>query len=311
MQMRPLGRTGLQVSGVGFGGSPLGGVFQPVTPAEADAAVHTALDAGINYFDTAPMYGATAAESALGHALTGVERGRYVLATKVGRFGQTEFDFSAARVVHSVDESLARLRCGHIDLIQVHDMEFVALEQIWNETLPALDRLRASGKVRFLGITGLPLATLRKVRQHAAPLVHTVLSYCHATLTDSTFLPFAAELRAAGVGVLNAAPLGMGLLTRQGPPPWHHAPPELRAACRRAVEYCDQRGADLADVALSHAYGQRDIDCTITGFCSAAEVMRAVACAARQPDPALLAGVSALLAPVQGVTWPMGRPENS
>ena len=311
MQLRPLGRTGLQVSCVGFGGSPLGGVFGPVTPAEADATVRTALDAGINYFDTAPMYGATAAESALGRALTGVARGRYVIATKVGRYGQTEFDFSAARVVRGVDESLARLRCGHIDLIQVHDMEFVSLEQIWTETLPALDRLRLSGKVRFIGITGLPLATLRKVRQHAPTLVHTVLSYCHATLTDVTFLPFAAELRAAGVGVLNAAPLAMGLLTRQGPPPWHRAPPELRAACLRAVEYCNQRGADLADLALSHAYGQRDIDCTITGLASVAEVKRAVACAASKPDPALLAGVRALLAPVQGVTWPMGRPENN
>jgi L-galactose dehydrogenase len=137
-----------------------------------------------------------------------------------------------------------------------------------------------------------------------------VLSYCHATLNDLTFLPFAAELRAAGVGVLNAAPLAMGLLTRQGPPLWHHAPPELRAACRRAVEYCDQRGADLADLALSHAFGLREIDCTVTGLGSVAEVKRAVECAARQPDPELLAGVNSLLKPVLGVTWPMGRPEN-
>ena len=313
MQRRALGRTGLSVSLVGFGGSSIGSVFRPVTQTEADATVRAALAAGINYFDTAPYYGATAAERVLGVALTGVPRERYVMATKVGRYGHRaeDFDFSAARMVRSVDESLARLRCGHIDVIQVHDMEFVSLAQIWEEALPALDRLRAAGKVRFLGITGLPLATLRTVREHAAPLVDTVLSYCHGTLNDTTFRPYAAELRAAGTGTLNAAPLSMGLLTRAGPPAWHPATPALRAACVASAEYCAQRGADLADLALSFAYGLREIDCTITGFGSVGEVQRAVACAARAPDPALLAGVQALLAPVQGSTWSSGRPENN
>lgn len=311
MQRRPLGRTGLKVSLVGFGGSPIGSVFRPVTQADADAAVRAALDVGINYFDTAPYYGATAAETALGHALAGVPRERYVMATKVGCYGDHNYDFSAARVVRSVDESLARLRCGHIDLIQVHDMEYGSLQQVWEETLPALAGLRASGKVRFLGITGLPLATLRRVREQAIPLVDTVLSYCHGTLIDDTFLPYAAELSRAGTGVLNAAPMAMGLLTRGGPPAWHPAPPALRAACAAAAEYCAQRGADLADLALSHAFSLPDIDCTITGLASAEEVRRAAACAAQPPDPALLAGVRALLTPVQGVSWVTGRLENN
>ena len=314
MQRRPLGRTGLQVSLVGFGGSPIGGVFRPVMPADADATVRAALEAGINYFDTSPYYGATAAESALGRALAGVPRDRYVLATKAGRYGSNaakEFDFSAARMVSSVDESLARLRCGHIDVIQVHDMEFGSLEQVWGETLPALDRLRQAGKVRFCGITGLPLATLRTVQQHAAPLIDTVLSYCHGTLNDTSFLPYAAELRAKGMGVLNAAPLAMGLLTRGSKPAWHPAPPALRAACAAAADYCAQRGADLADLALSYAFGLPNIDCTILGLGSVAEVRRAAACAVQPPDPALLAGVQALLAPVQGLTWTSGRPENN
>jgi len=224
---------------VGFGGSPIGGVFRPVAEPEAHATVRAALDAGINYFDTAPYYAATVAESVLGAALAGVPREHYVMATKVGRYGKVDFDFSATRVVRSVDESLARLRCGHIDVIQVHDLEFVPLEQIWTETLPALDRLRATGKVRFVGITGLPLKALRRVLSHATQLVDTVLSYCHGTLNDETFLPFATQLRAAGVGTLNAAPLGMGLLTRDGPQSWHQAPAVLRSACAKAAAYCD------------------------------------------------------------------------
>lgn len=296
---------------VGFGGSPIGGVFRPVSAAEADATVRAALDAGINYFDTAPYYAATVAESVLGRALTGVPRERFVLATKVGRYGKDDFDFSAERVVRSVDESLARLRCGHLDVVQVHDLEFGSLAQVENETLPALDRLRATGKVRHLGITGLPLAALRRVRHRAEPLVNTVLSYCHGTLNDTTFLPLAAELRAAGVGTLNAAPLAMGLLTRGGPQDWHQAPPALRAACAAAAAYCRERGADLADLALSYAFGLPDIDSTIIGLASVAEVQRAVACATRPPDAALLTGVKDILAPVQGVSWPTGRPENN
>lgn len=311
MQLRTLGRTGLQVSAIGFGGSPIGGVFRPVSAAEADATVRAALDAGINYFDTAPYYAATVAESVLGRALTGIPRGRYVMATKVGRYGKDDFDFSAERVVRSVDESLGRLKCGHIDLIQVHDLEFGSLAQVENETLPALDRLRASGKVRFLGITGLPLAALRRVRHQAAPLVDAVLSYCHGSLNDTTFLAFASELRAAGVGTLNAAPLAMELLTRAGPQAWHPCPPALRAAAAEAAAYCTARGADLADLALSYSFSLPHIDSTIIGLASVAQVQRAVARAAQPPDPALLAGVQAILAPVQGVSWHTGRPENN
>jgi L-galactose dehydrogenase len=313
MQRRPLGRTGLQVSTVGFGGSSIGSVFRPVSQAEATATVQASLAAGINYFDTAPYYGRTLAERVLGEALAGVPRESYVMATKVGRYGHLseDFDFSPARMVRSVDESLGRLRCGHIDVIQVHDIEFVSLEQIWGEALPALDRLKATGKVRFIGITGLPLATLRRVREQAPTLVDTVLSYCHGTLNDSTLLPYATELRAAGTGVLNAAPLSMGLLTRGGPPAWHPGTPALRAACAAAADYCAQRGADLTELALSYAYGLAPVDCTITGLGGVDEVERAVACAGRAADPQLLAGVKAILAPVQGSTWLSGRTENN
>jgi len=313
MQLRPLGSTGLQVSAVGFGGSPIGSVFQPVSTEVADATVRAALDAGINYFDTAPYYGATAAETALGHALRGVPRDRYVLATKVGRYGAEarHFDFSAGRVRRSVDESLARLGCGHLDLIQVHDLEFGSLEQIWGETLPALDQLRAAGKVRFVGITGLPLAALREVLRHARPVVDAVLSYAHGTLTDHTFLPYAAELRREGLGVINAAPLMMGLLTSRPLPAWHPAPAVLRAACADAAGFCRSCGVDLADVAMQHAFGFAEMDCTVVGLGSEDEVRRAVACAARAPDPEILAGVLTRLAAVEGITWLSGRPENN
>src|SRR4051812_27890784 len=126
MQYRQLGQTDMQVSCLSYGASPLGSVFRSVNEDTGIRTVNTALDRGINFIDVSPYYGLTKAETVLGKALQGVPRERYFLATKVGRYGSTmqDFDFSAARVTRSVDESLARLSVGHVDIIQCHDIEF-------------------------------------------------------------------------------------------------------------------------------------------------------------------------------------------
>src|SRR5262249_13015685 len=140
-----------------------------------------------NFIDVAPYYGATKAETVLGRALKEIGRERYYLATKVGQYGEGEFDFTAARVARSVDESLRRLNVDYVDLIQCHDIEFVKLDQIVNETLPALQRLKSTGKVRHVGITGLPLKIFPAVIDQVAPgMVETALSFCHFTLNDSS-----------------------------------------------------------------------------------------------------------------------------
>ena len=157
MKYRVLGKTGMKVSVIGFGASPLGGVFRNVTEEECLRAVRTALDAGINYFDCSPYYGVTKAETVLGKALKTVQRKRYILATKVGQYADGVFDFSAERVTRSLDESCARLGVEYIDLLQCHDIEFADLNQIVNETLPALVKLREKGRIGHIGITGLPL----------------------------------------------------------------------------------------------------------------------------------------------------------
>ena len=160
---RPLGNTGLNVSILGFGASPLGGVFHDVDPEEGTRAIETAFERGINFFDTSPFYGDTKSESALGVGLAKLPRDAIVVATKVGRYGADTFDFSAKRVKKSVDESLERLQLDYIDLIQCHDMEFVPLDQIVQETIPALQGLKKEGKVRHIGITGLPLKIFKYI----------------------------------------------------------------------------------------------------------------------------------------------------
>src|SRR6266481_5574489 len=122
MIYRRLGRTNLQVSALSYGASPLGSVFRPIDEAEGIRTVHTAIDLGINFIDVSPYYGLTLAETVLGKALATLPRDRYILATKVGRYGADEFDFSAERVLRSIDESLERLQTDHIDIITCHDV---------------------------------------------------------------------------------------------------------------------------------------------------------------------------------------------
>lgn len=308
MQYRPLGATGLSVSALGYGASPLGGVFGPVDEAEGTRCVRATLDQGVNYLDVSPYYGETRAETALGRALRGVGRDRYVLSTKVGRYGANVFDFSAARVSGSVDESLTRLGVDFVDILFCHDIEFGRLDQIASETLPALRKIVAAGKARFVGVSALPLAVFPRVIEQTG--IDVVLSYCHHTLSDTSLdilLPYLAE---KGVGAINASPLAMGLFGSGALPTWHPAPPALRQAAARAAQHCELGGARLSDLAVSFSLSRPDIASTLVGSASEAEMRRNIAAALRAPDPALLADVREILRPALNLSWPSGLPEN-
>jgi L-galactose dehydrogenase len=308
MEYRLLGATGLRVSALGYGASALGGVFGRVDEAEGIRTVRTALDLGVNLIDVSPYYGGTAAETVLGKALRGVDRSTYVLATKVGRYGDEDFDFSADRVTRSVDGSLQRLQCGHIDLIQCHDVEFGDVEQIVRETIPTLVRLRETGKVRFVGVTGYPVQTLVSIVERTA--VDTVLSYCRYTLLDRELLRWTASFTSRGTGIINASPLAMGLLSETGPPPWHPAGAELREYASRVVQLCRGRGVDIAQVALRFALIPPQFASTLVGSASAAEITRNVRWAVEPLDDDLVHEIDALLSPAVNRRWRTGRPEN-
>ncbi|WP_033338241.1 aldo/keto reductase [Catenuloplanes japonicus] len=307
MKRRPLGTTGLQVSELSFGAAPLGNVYGTVDAATGEAAVRAALDLGINLFDAAPFYGLTAAESALGRALRGVDRDDYLLTTKVGRYGERDFDFSADRVTRSVDESLARLGTDRIDVIQCHDVEFGDLRRIADETVPALHALRDAGKVRFVGVTGYTLPALAWLVDRGG--IDTVMTYCEYTLQDRRLALFKDRFPAS----LNASPLGMGALSGRGAPSWHPAPPDVLRACDEAAAYCRSRGADLAKLALQFAVATADqagAATTVVGSADPANVARNVSWIADPIDPELLAGVESILAGVRDVGWTSGLPEN-
>jgi L-galactose dehydrogenase len=162
MQYRELGRTGLAVSIVSLGTAPLGNMFGPAEEQDALAVVRRALDAGITFFDSSPYYGLGLAEERLGKALRG-RRSEVVVGTKAGRYGPDEFDFSPSRIRSSLKDSLRLLQTDYVDIFQLHDVEFVSLDGVLTDSYAELVRLRDEGKCRFIGMTGYPIATLRRV----------------------------------------------------------------------------------------------------------------------------------------------------
>jgi L-galactose dehydrogenase len=308
MEYRKLGQTDLNLSLIGFGSSTLGNAFGDIDPAEATRAVHLAVDSGINFFDSSPYYGLTLAETRLGEALAG-RRERVVLATKCGRYGMDKFDFSAKRVIASMDESLRRLQTDYIDLFQVHDVEFGDVQQIIDETLPALRQLQQQGKARYIGVTGYPPKLLRRIAE-ATP-VDSILTYCHYNLMntdmDEVLTAFARE---NGIGLINAAALHMGILTEQGPADWHPAPPPVREAGKQAARFCRDHGVSISEVALRFCLDHPYVASTLIGMGTIREVEASLKLLRTPSDAELLRQLEAIVAPVFDYVWPSGRPEN-
>jgi L-galactose dehydrogenase len=309
MEYRALGMTGLNLSVLGFGASPFGGAFGTVSEHDATHAVKSAIDLGVNYFDVAPYYGLTRAEYVLGQALRTVPRDHYYLSTKVGRYGNDVFDFSAPRVTKSVDESLTRLGLDHIDLIICHDIEFGSLKQIIQETIPALRRMQEAGKVGFVGISALPLKMFKEVSLQTE--IDFILSYCHYCLNDTSLADLAPLLTAKGIGIISASPLSMGLLTEGGAPDWHPASTQLRDACAEAAQYCRRKGIDISQIALQFSLAQTFFSSTLIGILSAEQIIANVQQMAQPLNHELLGEVMDILQPVHNQTWLSGRPENN
>ncbi|CAI8618024.1 unnamed protein product [Vicia faba] len=312
MELRELGRTGLKLSSVGFGASPLGNVYGSVSEQDAYASVRLAFQSGINFFDTSPYYGSTLSEEVLGKALKAlnVPRSEYIVATKCGRYGDG-FDFSAERVTKSIEESLERLQLDYVDILQCHDIEFGSLDQIVNETIPALQKLKESGKTRFIGITGLPLGIFTYVLDRVPPgTLDVILSYCHHSVNDSTLEDLVPYLKSKGVGIISASPMAMGLFTEAGPPEWHPASPELKSACKAAATYCKEKGKNISKLALQYSLLNKEISSVLVGMRSIEQVEENVATArelaASGIDEEALSEVGAILKPVKNQSWPSG-----
>ncbi|BCU78123.1 aldo/keto reductase [Luteolibacter sp. LG18] len=313
MEYRKLGNTGLDVSVLGFGASSLGSVFREVSVEDCIATVHAALAGGINFIDVSPSYGQTLAELRLGRALEGVPRESYLLATKIGSYSEArgDYDFSKASTERSVEHSLMRLGVDYLDLIQCHDIEFADHDQIVEETLPTLLSLKEQGLVRHVGITGLPLGIFRSILDRVpAGTVETILSFCHYELNDTSLGELLPYFKEKGVGVINASPTGMGLLTRRGAPSWHPSSPEIQAGCRKAVDHCNAKGVDIVKLAVQFCCVNPDIATTLVGTANPANIRDNIAYVEEPIDEQLLAEVMEILEPIRNFTFTRGLPQH-
>jgi len=248
----------------------------------------------------------------LGKALRQIPRDRYILSTKVGRYGKdgvNTWDYSARRAQESVGESMERLGVEYIDLIHVHDIEFQAalpggLQKVVDETLPALVELKSKGLVGHVGITDLQLSNLRWVIDHsAAGTVETVLNFCHYCLCDDALADHLDYFEAHGIGLINASPLSMGLLSERGVPAWHPAPQPLVEACSRAADYCRQHGYPIEKLAMQFSVSNPRIPSTLFSSANPDNVRRNLAFIQEPIDWQMVRQVQDIIGDQRRVTW--------
>ena len=215
MKYRPLGRTGLLVSEIGFGAWGLGGVhagatsYGPVDDAVSVRAIHHALDVGVTLFDTADLYGYGHSEAVLGRALQG-RRDRAVIASKVGFLNAQDQDFSPAHIRRSIEDSLRRLQTDYIDVYQLHNPP---VETMVGDH-PAIDemqRLRRDGLVRVFGVSlRSPADGFKALEESGAETLQVNFNMIDQRPHESGLLE---ACRQRGVGVIGRTPLCYGFLT--------------------------------------------------------------------------------------------------
>lgn len=312
MRYTEIGKTGMKISNLCFGASSLGSVFRETKEAESIKAVEVALEGGINFIDVSPYYGHYKAETVLGKALKILPRDKYYLSTKVGRYGKdgvNTWDYSGKRATESVYESMERLNIDYIDLINVHDIEFQAalpggLQKVCDETLPALVELREKGVVGHVGITDLQLANLKWVIEHSPKgTVESVLNFCHYCLNDDELVDYLDFFEENNIGVINASPLSMGLLSKRGVPDWHPAPKPLVEACTKAAQHCESKNYPIEKLAIQYSVSNPRIAGTLFSSANPENVKRNIDWANEEPDWNLVKEVQDIIGEQKRVSW--------
>ncbi len=289
-----IGTTGLEVTRLGLGGAPFGGLFTDVEQRAAVSSIETAMDLGIQYLDTAPLYGTGKSEHFYSEALAGVNRDDFVLSTKVGRVLnpsdspesddvyvnlpplKADFDFSRDGVLRSVEESLQRLKLDRVDILFIHDPDDFH-EQAVNEAFPALAELRSQGVIKAIG-AGMnfwePLARFAGEADFDCFLLagrYTLLD--QSGLTE--LLPLCEE---KSMSIILGGPYNSGVLASdlsdetQTTYFYRETPPEVLAKARRIKSVCDRHDVPLKAAALQFGLAHPVVAATIPGARSAAEV---------------------------------------
>ena len=323
MQRSTLGRSGIDVSRLGFGGLFVADFVTALD--QAKATVAKALDLGITYIDTAPTYGNS--EQALGAALAG-ERRPLVLSTKLGGRPQPFDPKDRAGLLRSLEESLRLLGRERIDLLMVHEPDrprqyawWTDMVEVRGPVLDLLDDLKRQGVIRAIGIGGTTVAELAHLcRSRRFDVVLTAFNA--SLLWREAFAEVMPAARAAGMGIIVGSPLQQGALARRydaamaDPRVWW-LPAARREQFRRLYALCDETGLPLSELALRWLYARQDVDCVLVGARTPDEIAANVAAVGRGPlDPALVARLDAIAALLPcrpfgepfGLGWILGDP---
>lgn len=272
MEYTLLGRTGFKVSKLGLGGAPLGGDFGEISDETVGNVIHTALDLGINFIDTAPLYGKGESERRIGLALKG-KRDQVILATKAVMRGDS---YSYENTIKSVEQSLKRLQTDRIDLIQLHEADMTTFEEAMDGTIRAFLKLKEEGKVRAIGVNAGKVDLL--IPYLKTGLIDTVQTFGRYMLIDYSakdhLLPIAKEWN---VAVINGSVLGMGILADSPAPFIRKNQRLLEEAERRKEQLSFLRKSEpkgLAEPAMRFSLTCPDIAVTLTGTTSIQSLKR-------------------------------------
>ena len=310
MKVTRLGRANFSVSALSFGASSLGGVFRAVEESEAIAAVHAALDVGINYIDVAPAYGGTRAEAVLGKALRGVPRHRFHLSTKVGKWtdpdnlNRDKLDYGRDAIRASLSESAERLGVDYFDIVHIHDIEYqgrIHTEWALSEGFDAVQECKREGRTGAVSFGIYPVDLWRRILSDYP--VDAALIHNHYSLHDTRLVDLLPLCKDHDVGVINASPFASGLLTDRGAPEWHPATIEDRAVFQRAATLCRDRNTSIAKLAFQFASQNPDIPTTMFSSASPASVLRNAAWFEERVDADLVRAVRDILLPAVGRDW--------
>ena len=191
----------------------------------------------------------------------------FIISTKVGRYGYNNFDFSEKTILSSIDKSLERLKLDYVDILLAHDVEYGNFEQIINETLPALQKIKDSGKAHYIGFSCYPIELFKKIIDKSTVKIDVILSYAHYCLINNKLETIIPYLQNKGIGIINASPLCMGLLSTNTVPDWHPSSKEIQIYIKeQSLKLYSKYNVKIEDAALIFVLNNYNIATTLIGI---------------------------------------------
>jgi aryl-alcohol dehydrogenase-like predicted oxidoreductase len=310
MKVNTLGKTNLKVSEISFGASSLGSVFKDIDENEGIQTVHRVIDSGINYIDVAPAYGGTVAETVLGKGLKGINRNKYYLSTKAGKYtnpdcyGDDTFDYTEKTIREGLEQSMKRLGVDYIDIVHLHDFDYckgAVADKAFETGFPTLLKLKEEGLIGSVGAGIYDMELWKRVIKEAP--VDAILLHNHYSLIDTRALELVDSCVEKNIGIINASPFGMGVLTPGPVVDWHPANIKERELFAEAIRYCEENGQLISQLAFQFSMQQDYFATTLFSSSNRKSVDRNIKTYNEPYDTKFVKSLQEMLADVMNKQW--------